>query len=235
MNTVRQFRTSMSLGEFSKNIIDPIKLTFDAHVYGRSIEDVIAIEIMRQFNKTNENLIGYFHQNMFCHIGGGWKVPAVGEDGWDIENHDRNIFAELKNKHNTMNSSSQKTVHARMRGLIEGNTKATCYLVEVIAKTSQDIPWKLTAVPMREDRQKRLRRISIDRFYELVTGDRQAFASLCSVLGAVIDDVMADDSKLITESSVLDELKLKGSDILKSLFKLSFNTYRGFDEFRICK
>ncbi len=59
LETVGQFRTSMTLKEFRKNIVDPIKLTFDAHVYKRSIDDVIETEIVRQFKKTNENLIGY--------------------------------------------------------------------------------------------------------------------------------------------------------------------------------
>lgn len=124
----------MTLSEFKKNVIDPIKLTFDAHVYQRPIEKVIEDEVLRQLNKTNENLIGYFHQNMFRYFGNGWEVPALGVDGWDVENHQLNIFAEFKNKHNTMNANGAKSVHARMRGLVEGNTRAICYLVEVIAK-----------------------------------------------------------------------------------------------------
>ena len=147
LDTVSQFRTGMTLADFQKNIVDPIKLTFDAHVYKRAISDVIDAEIIRQLNKTNENLIGYFHQNIFKYVGKGWSVPDVGEDGWDVENHQRNIFAEFKNKHNTMNSDAASSKHARMRGLVEGNSRATCYLVEVIAKESQDIPWKLGKAP----------------------------------------------------------------------------------------
>ncbi|MDD4622190.1 MAG: Eco47II family restriction endonuclease [Kiritimatiellae bacterium] len=235
LETVSRFRTGMSLAEFRKNIVDPIKLTFDAHVYRRRIEDVIDAEIIRQLNKTNENLIGYFHQNIFKYIGNGWEVPATGADGWDVENHNRNMFAEFKNKHNTMNDSSAKSVHSRMRGLVEGNRNAVCYLVEVIAKFSQDIPWKRAATPLRADRQERLRRISIDRFYEIVTGDVCAFGKLCTVLGKVIDDVLAENPQAIKESSVLRELEAKGEDILKTLFLLSFDTYRGFDDFEICK
>jgi hypothetical protein len=235
LETVSRFRTGMSLDEFRKNIVDPIKLTFDAHVYRRSIEEVIEAEIIRQLNKTNENLIGYFHQNIFKYVGNGWEVPATGADGWDVENHNHNVFAEFKNKHNTMNDSSARSVHARMRGLVEGNRKAVCYLVEVIAKVSQDIPWKRAAAPLRTDRQERLRRISIDRFYKKVTGDERAFSKLCSVLGQVIDDVLVENPQAIAENSVLSELEEKGADILKTLFLLSFHTYRGFDGFEIQK
>ncbi|MGI5868716.1 MAG: Eco47II family restriction endonuclease [Kiritimatiellia bacterium] len=233
LETVSQFRTSMTLAEFQKNIVDPIKLAFDAHVYGQSIDDVIETENIRQFNKTNENLIGYFHQNIFKYIGRGWEVPQTGEDGWDVENHERDLYAEFKNKHNTMNSASAKSVHARMRGLVEGNSRATCYLVEVIAKKSQDIPWKLAHAPLRESRQERLRRISIDRFYEIVTGDDLAFANLCSVIGKVIDDVLAENPNTLKANSVLAELNAMGGDVLKTLFTLSFSTYRGFDAFTI--
>lgn len=233
LETVGQFRTGITLDEFQRNIVDPIKLTFDVHVYRQSIDDVVKAEIIRQFNKTNENLIGYFHQNIFKYIGRGWEVPLTGEDGWDVENHARNLYAEFKNKHNTMNSGATKTVHARMRGLVEGNSRATCYLVEVIAKTSQDIPWKLASAPLRDNRQQRLRRISIDRFYEIVTGDNLAFASLCSVIGKVIDDVLSENPSTIKGNSVLSELNAMGGDVLKTLFTLSFGTYRGFDEFAI--
>ncbi|WP_338070301.1 Eco47II family restriction endonuclease [Bathymodiolus platifrons methanotrophic gill symbiont] len=46
-------------------------------------------------------------------------------------------------------------------------------LVEVIAKYSQDIVWKmrLDSVSVSDDR---IRRVSIDKFYKLVTGDAHA-------------------------------------------------------------
>lgn len=232
--TVSRFRSGMTLAEFQKNIVDPIKLTFDVHVYKRSINDVIDAEVIRQLNKTNENLIGYFHQNIFKYIGNNWEVPVTGEDGWDVENHELNIFAELKNKHNTMNSSSAQTVHARMRGLVEGNKNATCYLVEIVAKTSQNVPWKLVKAPLRIDRQERLRRISVDQFYEIVTGDPSAFVNLCSVIGRVIDDVLHENPQAIGDNTVLKELSTHGPNILKTLFLLSFGAYRGFNAFEIC-
>lgn len=231
LTTVSRFRTGMTLAEFRKNIIDPIKLTFDAHVYQRSISEVVDSEVIRQLNKSNENLIGYFHQNLFKYVGNGWEVP---EDGWDVENHERNIFAEFKNKHNTMNSSAAGHTHARMRGLVEGNSRATCYLVEVIAKASQDVVWKLGKFSLRPERQERLRRISIDKFYEIATGDSLAFASLCAVIGTVIDDVLKENPQALGQNTVLAELQGEDSDILKSLFLASFGSYQGFNEFEIC-
>lgn len=108
--TVRLYRTTINLSEFNSNIVDPIKLTFDAKVYGKNISDIVEDECLRQIDKSNGNHIGYFHQNLFCYAGDGWEVPANGVTGFDVQNPVRHIYAELKNKHNTMNSvSSQKT------------------------------------------------------------------------------------------------------------------------------
>ena len=52
-------------------LIDPIKLTFDARVYQKSIDFVIENEVLRQIDKSNTNHIGYFHQNIFRYMGNG--------------------------------------------------------------------------------------------------------------------------------------------------------------------
>ncbi len=46
--TVEKYRFHIDLARFNKNLIDPIKLTFDSKVYNKSIEDVIDTEIIRQ-------------------------------------------------------------------------------------------------------------------------------------------------------------------------------------------
>lgn len=40
-NTVLKYQRRIDLDQFNKNIIDPIKLTFDAKVYGKSFEEII--------------------------------------------------------------------------------------------------------------------------------------------------------------------------------------------------
>ena len=59
-DTVRLYRRSINLSEFNENIADPIKLTFDAKVYRKSMEQVISEECFRQIDKSNTNRIGYF-------------------------------------------------------------------------------------------------------------------------------------------------------------------------------
>ena len=64
--------------------------------------------IIEQEHKSNTNHIGYFHQNIFKYIGKDWSVL---DSGYDIVNEKKHYYIEMKNKHNTMNSSSsQKSI-----------------------------------------------------------------------------------------------------------------------------
>lgn len=86
--TVNKYRFSINFKEFNKNIVDPIKLTFDAKIYDKKISEVIEFESLRQLDKSNTNHIGYFHQNIFRYLGNGWHVP---NKGFDIINEKQKI------------------------------------------------------------------------------------------------------------------------------------------------
>lgn len=227
--TVLKYRFKIDLKEFNKNLIDPIKLTFDSKVYQKNLESLINDEIMRQIDKSNTNHIGYFHQNIFKYLGNGWSVPEV---GFDVINEDLKIFVEMKNKHNTMNSSSSQKTYMRMQHKINTEPSAKCFLVEVIAKNSQNTPW-IVSLDSEQISDERIRRVSIDKFYEIVTGEREAFKNLCQKLPIVIDDVIESLEDEIMQNSVFEELEAISPNILKSLYLLSFSKYEGFDSFDI--
>jgi hypothetical protein len=233
--TIEKYRFIINLKEFNKNLIDPIKLTFDAKVYGKSIEEIIDLETVRQMDKSNSNNIGYFQQNIFKYIYHKdtkvtkWYVP---KKGFDIVNEVDEIYVEMKNKHNTMNSSSSQKTYMRMSSKINEIPTATCMLVEVIAKNSQNIEWKIS-LDGESISDKRIRRVSIDKFYELVTGEKEAFKQLVESLPDVIDDVLEDIEQNGIKNSVFEELKKIDENILKSLYLLSFQKYEGFDKLKM--
>ena len=106
-------------------------------------------------------------------------------------------------------------------------------LVEVIAKNSQNIPWKIS-LDGDTISNKKIRRVSMDKFYEIVTGEREGFKQLVEVLPKVIDDVLEDiQQKNGIENSLFEELKEIDENILKSLYILSFKNYEGFDNLNI--
>lgn len=224
-DTVRLYRRSIDLSKFNENIADPIKLTFDAKVYGKSIEQVISEECSRQIDKSNTNRIGYFHQQLFNYAGEDWTVPKT---GFDVENHSKHIFVEMKNKHNTMNSASSQKTYMKMQNKLLEDDQATCYLVEVISTRSKNEPWKVS-LDGHPYQHNRIRRMSMDLFYELVFGDKTAFYRLCVALPDIIGDVVSDNKELSFHNSVYEELMSFNPDVLKSLYLLAFSTYEGFD------
>lgn len=227
--TVLKYRFHIDLADFSNNLVDPIKLTFDAKVYKRTIEAVIEDEIFRQIDKSNTNHIGYFHQNIFNLLGNGWYCP---KEGYDVANDRLHIYVEMKNKHNTMNSSSSQKTYMRMQNTLLKNAKARCFLVEVIAQASQNRVWKVT-VDKQPMANERIRRVSIDKFYKIVTGDALAFKKLCQALPTIIEDVVQSLKKNKTSNTVIQELKAIDENLLKSVYLLSFARYEGFDDFTV--
>lgn len=226
-DTVEQYRLAIDLEEFNRNLIDPIKLTFDSKVYGKSFEDIVEAETIRQIDKSNTNQIGYFHQKLFNYAGNGWSVPAA---GFDVVNEERHIYVELKNKHNTMNSASSQKTYLKMQSKILEDDQAICMLVEVIAKRSQNIKWT-TTVDARQYSHERIRRVSLDKFYEIVFGDPYAFMKLCRALPTVLTDVVEETHTGYVHNSVFTELNALSTDTFKSLYLLAFRTYEGFDNF----
>ena len=104
------------LKKLNSNILDPVKLIFDKSVYNYTWEEILNNEIFRQRDKSNNNSIGFFHQNIFNYINGctvpqtGWDVIYRSEKGikLQLESGDtqrvKTIYVEMKNKHNTMNT-----------------------------------------------------------------------------------------------------------------------------------
>lgn len=226
--TVEAYRREITLSQFNENIIDPIKMTFDAKVYNKTIRQAIEDECFRQIDKSNTNLIGYFHQNLFKSAGNGWKVPV---SGFDVENDDLHIYVEMKNKHNTMNSASSQKTYMKMQGKLLDDDQATCYLVEVLSKRSRNDAWRIS-LDGKSREHKMIRRMSMDKFYELVFGDSKAFFKLCMALPLIIEDVVNDNPGLSLKNSVYEELTKEHSDTLTSLYLLAFSTYEGFQDIK---
>ena len=79
-----------------------------------------------------------------------------------------------------------------------------CFLVEAIAKKSQNITWS-TTVDKKRVGHKRIRRVSLDQFYEIVTGEQDAFYKICMVLPEVIEKVVKESNDLKQLSKQIDK------------------------------
>lgn len=241
---------SFDIVRFNKNIIDPIKMIFDKTVYQSTWEEIVSNEIFRQRDKSNNNDIGYFHQRIFqyiadCHVPengkeGGWDVIFQKAEGITLPDGDvvHTVYIEMKNKHNTMNSSAAGKTYIKMQSQLLDDDDCACFLVEAIAKKSQNIKWS-TTVDGKSVSHKKIRRVSLDQFYALVTGQEDALYQMCMVLPSVIENVVNEggDEVKIPHDTVLSELKAVADRLGESnenlamamaIYLLGFSTYSGF-------
>ncbi|HET3391089.1 TPA: Eco47II family restriction endonuclease [Streptococcus pneumoniae] len=246
----REKLQSFDLKRFNKNIVDPIKLIFDKSVYRSSWEQIISNEIFRQRDKSNNNDIGYFHQTIFKYIE-HCRVPNNGEDGgWDVIFENTNgiimpdgsrvsrVYVEMKNKHNTMNSASSGKTFIKIQNQLLQDDDSECFLVKAIAKNSQNIKWE-PKVDGQKMGHKYIRRVSLDQFYSLVTGQKDALYNMCMVLPEVINKAVSElDSSTIPNDTVFNEIRDIAAEqnydsedlsIAMAFYLLGFSSYLGFE------
>ncbi len=224
-------------------------MIFDKTVYNATWDEIISNEIFRQRDKANNNDIGYFHQRIFQYID-KCRVPDNGkEGGWDVIYENPNsieipsvgtvsrVYVEMKNKHNTMNSASAGKTFIKMQNQLLKDDDCACFLVEAIAQRSQNIKWE-TTVDKNKVGHKLIRRVSIDRFYALVTGEDDAFYKMCMVLPKTIKNAVDElGNNIVPNDTVIDELKELSKNynfdsedlsIAMAVYMLGFQSYLGF-------
>lgn len=224
-------KNNLTKRSFYTNKVDTIKLTFDSRFNGISEEDLIQSEILRQIDKSINNSIGTFHEQI---LGGveGYEVGSL--SGFDIKATDNTLFADIKNKHNTMNSSSAEALFQKLKYYADQNKKANCYWVQILAKGSFNEHWK-GDINGKEYSHSRVFKISGDRFYALVTGQQDAFFQLYKSLPQAINDylhsITAEEN--VAENSaaeeILEQTKTTKRSILDEITFENYSYYLGFD------
>lgn len=152
-----------------KNVVDPFSSLIVASTLGVDSREVL---VGAQQNASAlggiYNALGDFHQQVLGSVDGWTNHDA----SYDLENEDQKILAEIKNKHNTMNSKNREVVESKLNSALQTKGQGwTAYLVVIIPKK-----------PMRYREQLIMRRpvYEIDgaTFYELATGEPNALYDL---------------------------------------------------------
>ena len=229
-------KRDLALSDLYKNKLDPIKAYFDMEFNEISLDEFINIEAKRKADKNINNHIGDFHQELLDGLN-GFEAPK--QAGFDVRKLDNTIFGELKNKHNTMNSSSTESTFQKLQKYATDYPNSTCYLIEVVATQSQNILWTPTCSG-RFYSHPRIRRISIDKFYELATGRPNAFKELCNAIRIATPQILKqikESENQISSSSMttnrahnelISRAQTLGLSELDTIFKDNFTGYNGF-------
>lgn len=226
-------KANVSKKKFYKNKIDTIKLTFDSKFNDLNEETLIKTEINRQIDKSINNSIGTFHEQIL----GGIKGFEIGNlSGFDIKAYDDTLFADIKNKHNTMNSSSAESLFQKLAKYADTYKKANCYWVQILAKNSFNEKW-FGEINGKEYSHSRVYKISGDQFYKLLSGKENALFELYQVLPQAISDYLSKQEVEKSQSnSALEEI-IESSEkskrkILDEITFENYSYYLGFDKLK---
>ena len=124
-----------------------------------------------------------------------------------------------------------------MQNQLLNDDDCACFLVEAIAQRSQNIKWE-TTVDKKKVGHKLIRRVSLDNFYAIVTGQDDAFYQMCMILPCVIEKTVKEfEGTIVPHDTVIDELKALSSKenvesedlaMAMAVYMLGFGSYKGF-------
>ena len=232
-NSYVKAKANVSKKKFYKNKIDTIKLTFDSKFNDLDEETLIKTEISRQIDKSINNSIGTFHEQV---LGGIEGFERGNLSGFDIKATDDTLFADIKNKHNTMNSSSAESLFQKLAHYANTYKKANCYWVQILAKSSFNEHWK-GEINGKEYSHSRVFKISGDQFYALLSGNKNALFELYQALPKAIEVFLEQrKSTEVSANSALNEItasaEISKRKILDEITFENYSYYLGFDKLK---
>lgn len=203
--------------KFGKNVIDPFSAIFEISGFEVDYSKWIENETTRQAQKTLQNHIGDFHQNILGYSN-DWENMKVG-NVIDLFSAKNKIIAEIKNKYNTISGGKLSDLYYSLDDLVSPKASKykgfTAYYVAVIPKKRERYNKPFTPsdkgkgakCPLNEN----IREIDGASFYSLVTGEENALENLFDVLPDVIHECSGG------------RYEIKDRDKLKAFFNSAFS------------
>lgn len=224
--------------KFYQNTIDPFRIYLDTIFQNISLDDYLKNEMNRKIEKSISNEVGSFQEELIGSIDGytRYKVGDPIAEGVDIVSNDKTLWAEVKNKHNTVKGEDQKNIYKKLQKIAEKYPNSTVYYVRIIDNISQNQPWVLKKQGLKHPR---VRIISGDRFYELITGDPLAFKKLLTAFPIALRDYVDtltpeerinNGSNMGLFGNLYSESTKNGVDIIEQIINDNFKTYLGFED-----
>lgn len=163
-----------SKGRIEKNIVDPFSSLMIASTLDlKTSKDLIDAQSRASALSGISNALGVFHQSVLGAVD-GWEDH---DSGYDLESVKHQILAEIKNKHNTLNSGGRaKTVESLDTAVQQKKGEWTGYLVIIIPKRAQRYEKKIVTA------QRPVYEIDGASFYTKVTGHEKALHDLFNAL-----------------------------------------------------
>ena len=161
--------------KLNKEKLDDTKIIFDTICQNMTYDDWIKQEMIRQKDKTINNFIGEYHQTLLGYADGWINLDAKenkefkDEYSIDLMHTKKKIFVEIKNKYNTMNSSSKKSTVANLLNIKSKIPTSTLIIGIIIPKSDKCL----------EKKENNILYLYGSKLYELFYNDKNAYA--CSL------------------------------------------------------
>ncbi len=175
-----------------KNVVDPFSALFQGITHSISYKEWIELEKARQTQKTMQNAIGVFHQEVLGSIY-GWEDLGTG-GGLDVANPEMKVIAEVKNKFNTTKGNHKIEIYDAIKSKLKTPEYHDYigYFVEVIPQGKKKYNKPFTPPDNKTKKHRpirdKIRVIDGVSFYALATGRENALQELFEVLPHVIID-----------------------------------------------
>ena len=181
-----------AIANLHKSVIDPFSALFHGVTHAITYQEWIEQEKARQSQKTMQNAIGDFHQEILGYVP-GWNNLGTG-GGLDIVNEKMKIIAEIKNKFNTTKGNHKVEIYDAIKSKLKNNEYENFigYYVEIIpqGKNKYDKPFVPpdNKTKKRRPANKKIRVIDGISFYSLATSREYALQELFEAISHVLVD-----------------------------------------------
>lgn len=175
-----------------KNVLDPFSALFDGIAHGISYTAWVESEKVRQAQKTMQNAVGVFHQEV---LGNSYDCENLGTGNLvDVCNKRAKIVAEIKNKFNTTKGNHKVEIYNDIKTILRRSEFAyfTGYYVEIIPQNKKIYNKPFTPSDNKTGKKKpedeKIRIVDGKTFYTMMTGREDAIQELFEVLPRVVTD-----------------------------------------------
>lgn len=210
-----EYQVILKRFDFFKNRIDPFSALAQMFFQDRDFDSWEIVERDRQLQKSLQNKIGDFHQNLIANMTGWKEAPKIG----DAINEEKKMIVEVKNKYNTEKGEKKAKVYDNLATLLKDKKYSDykAYYLYIIRKGEfVNKPFEPSDNQTKSRRKKRedIREIDGISFYTLVTDDKLFLKKIYIEMFNVLKEVSG-------KSNLGD--KIKGDDRFEEYFDKTFN------------
>lgn len=181
-NAYIRAKNNITKKNFYSNKVDTIKLTFDAKFNDIDEENLIQSEILRQIDKSINNSIGTFHEQIL----GGIKGYEVGKlSGYDIKATNDTMFAVFKFEE--VSKNIEDCIFEKLAKDAQILKKAKFYFVDFTIDANYFEKWIVGNEEYKVS-HKKVFKISGISFFDLLTEQENSFFNLQNKLHVAIQD-----------------------------------------------